>query len=207
MKYMEFFLVLSVISLIYPLSAFSSTQERDSWYIGYGLGGGLAASYEINRTEFTFDGLLEVEGLDKSLKISLNFKVGRTLTHKSLLGFDITAAGQTGSLATVFGTVESQIQINNNLLMSTHFPREEGFFVRGGGGLSAMVNTVEGSGKAAAAQVSGYGLLGAVGYAFWLGKSFNLTLNIDHSRQFYPSGSSEPDSSQFTIIYMGFDWY
>ncbi len=55
-------------------------------------------------------------------------------------------------------------------------------------------------------STGGFGILGGIGYAFWLGKSFNLTLNIDHSRQFY-SGGSDPDNSQFTIFYLGFDWY
>lgn len=55
--------------------------------------------------------------------------------------------------------------------------------------------------------VRGFGILGGVGYAFWLGKTFNLTLNIDHSRQYYNSDAFEPNRSQFTSAYVGFDWY
>lgn len=45
------------------------------------------------------------------------------------------------------------------------------------------------------------------GYAFWLLKSFNLTLNFDYSAQFYAKREENPDGSQFINIYLGFDWY
>jgi hypothetical protein len=62
--------------------------------------------------------------------------------------------------------------------------------------ITVKLDTALGS---ASDTANGFGLLGGLGYAFWLGKSFNLTLNIDHSRQFYSIGSDH-DNSQFTIF-------
>lgn len=91
--------------------------------------------------------------------------------------------------------------------MLTHFPYEEGFFIRAGGGLSSILYQIDASWSNSSDTVGGYGVLGGLGYAFWLGKSFNLTVNLDHSRQFYPSSTTKPENSQFTILYLGFDWY
>ncbi len=180
--------------LLLPALALAGEHERDTWYIGFGVGLGLDASYEYQGEEITFDDWLS--GLDTGPKVAINFKVGKTLNSKNLLGFDITAAGQSG---TGYG-IDAHIQINNYFLMWTHFPQEEGLFFRLGGGPSIFVVEVDNLSE----SESGFGVLGGVGYAFWLGEAFNLTVNLDHSRQSY---SGDVDSSQFTILYLGFDWY
>lgn len=202
MRIRNLLLLITLFCLTLPATAQAQTRhQRGDWYIGFGLGGGLSADYKIDGDTVTFDDWLE--GLDKDSKLSLNFKVGGTIDSKNLLGFDITAVNQTG---TAIG-VDALIQINNYFLMWTHFPREEGAFFRLGGGLSNIVAEVNSSFGDFSDRVNGEGLLLGVGYAFWLGQSFNLTLNLDHSRQWYSSGAGEPDSSQFTIFYIGFDWY
>ena len=190
----RFMLTVIFSVLLLPALASAGEHQRDTWYIGFGLGTG-DGSWTVNGDEVTFDDWMS--GLDAGPKVALNFKVGKTLNSKNLLGFDITALGQSG---TYYGIEEAHIQINNYFLMWTHFPQEEGLFFRLGGGPSiivAEVNNVSGS-------ESGIGVLGGVGYAFWLGDAFNLTVNLDHSRQSY---GEDVDSSQFTILYLGFDWY
>ncbi len=199
MKNRTIILILTMVFFAFQGNGLAETHQRDSWYIGFGLGGAFDASYEYAGQERTFDDWLQ--GLDTSPKISLNFKVGKTLSPKTLLGFDFTSAGQSGSLP----GIDANVQINNFFLMLTHFPKEEGFFIRAGGGLSNLTFDVD-TFVTASETFNGFGFLGGIGYAFWLGKSFNLTLNIDHSRQFY-SGGNDPDNSQFTIFYVGFDWY
>ncbi len=200
MKKRMIILILVIAFFTFPGMGLAENHERDNWYIGFGLGTFFGASYGIDGQEITFDEWLE--GLEKGPKTSLNFKVGATLSPKTLVDFDVTAVSQTGSLS----WMDKSIQINNYFLMLTHFPKEEGFFIRAGGGLSNMmveIDTVFGS---ASETYGGFGIIGGVGYAFWLGKSFNLTLNLDHSRQFY-SDENGPDNSQFTSFYVGFDWY
>ena len=185
-----FFFVLILLQCAFPLKGLAESHKKDSWYIGFGLGGGVDARYTLDGKDITFDDWINgVE--EKSPKIAINFKVGGMLSPKTLIGFDVTAVGQTGKL----GGEDVQIQINNYFLMFTHFPLEEGFFIRGGGGFSNIMNKTPISTEV----VSGYGILGGLGYAFWLGKHFNLTLNLDHSRQYYSAGAQKPDKSQFTI--------
>lgn len=197
---------LSISLLALPTMAKAETHQRDSWYIGFGIGGGTDASYKYKGKEYSFDD--EFKGYsEKSGILALNFKVGATLTPKTLLGFDWTAVREEGKINVFGNTVTSSLQINNYFLMLTHFPWNEGFFLRGGGGLSNIVGEVKSGSLTWSDTASGSGLLGGVGYAFWLGKSFNLTVNLDHSRQFYPSSTTRPESSQFTTLSLGFDWY
>ena len=191
--------VLTVIFtvLLLPALASAGEHERDTWYIGFGLGSG-DGSWTVNDTEVTFEDWLS--GLDAGPKTALNFKVGKTLNEKNLLGFDITSLGQSG---TGYG-IDAHIQINNYFLMWTHFPQEEGPFFRLGGGPSAITADITTPFGDYSDSESGFGFLGGVGYAFWLRDRFNLTVNLDHSRQSY---SGDVDNSQFTIVYLGFDWY
>ena len=195
-------LILTIVLFAFQGNGLAETHQRDSWYIGFGLGGAFDASYEINGQDNTFDDWLDYWGFDKNPKVSFNFKVGKTFSKKTLMGFDLTAAGQSGSQPGGDG----HIQINNFFFMLTHFPQEEGFFIRAGGGLSILTAELDTGVGTISDSATGFGILGGIGYAFWLGKRFNLTINIDHSMQFY-EGGNDPDSSQFTIFYMGFDWY
>ncbi len=195
--------VLTVIFAVLLLPALASAGEhqRDSWYIGFGLGMGLGASYEADGEEITFEDWLSP--LDTGPEVAINFKVGKTLNENHLLGFDITAVGQSG---TGYG-IDAQIQITDYFIMWTYFPQEEGFFTRLGGGASVLSVEITSYSDSYSDSVNGYGLLGGVGYAFWLGEGFNLTVNLDHSRQFYSGSNNDPDGSQFTALYLGFDWY
>jgi hypothetical protein len=91
--------------------------------------------------------------------------------------------------------------------MVTFFPNGEGFFIRGGVGLAAFVTQLSGPGVSENETVSGFGIVFGGGHAFWLLKSFNLTLNADYSLQSYGKSDNGPDSSSFLNIYLGFDWY
>lgn len=202
MKIGNLLLLVMIMGLALPATASANgPHQRDSWYIGFGLGGGLSAQWEANRRTITFDDWLS--GLEKDPKLSLNFKVGATLTPKTLLGFDVTAVAQSGYAS----GVDAHIQINNYFLVMTHFPYGEGLFVRLGGGISNLLVSANTPSGDFSSKVDGIGVLGGIGYAMWLGKSFNLTLNLDHSRQSYYSSGGEPESSEFTILYVGFEWY
>ncbi len=203
MKTRSLLLLLIVVGLALPAAASGQARhQRSNWYIGFGLGGAFSAAWTDHGRSTSFDEWLT--GLDRSPKIALNFKVGGTLSPHTLLGFDATAVGQSG---TAFD-VDAHAQINNYFLMLTHFPYQEGLFFRVGGGFSNLVNMIDTPFGDLDSTLTGVGVLGGIGYAFWLGKSFNLTLNLDYSQQWYSNDSAgEPDRSNFTIAYVGFDWY
>ncbi len=184
-----------------PPQPYVRPQTRDSWYIGFGLGYADGSVKVPGETSMSFADYVG----PSPTNVFLNFKVGATLSPKLLLGFDVTAARSqwedSGSTAS--------LQINNYNGVVTFFPVEKGFFLRGGAGLSIFNYNVDTPLFGASNSVSGVNLLGGLGYAFWLGQKFNLTLNLDVSGQSYGSSSDPllPESSSFYSLYVGFDWY
>ncbi len=182
----------------YPPPAYGPRpQQRGSWYIGFGLGGGDGGLSDAGQSA-TFK-----EFLGKApTTVSLNFKVGATLSPKTLVGFDVTAVRAEATE----GSATAAIQVTNYDAMFTWFPMEKGLFLRGGGGLSAMTVQTDTGYSSGSETYTGVNLLAGVGYALWLGNSFNLTANFDYSAQSY-GGSNAPDSSHIWQLYLGFDWY
>ncbi|WP_242361317.1 hypothetical protein [Anaeromyxobacter sp. SG17] len=178
---------------------YAPAQQRDNWYIGFGVGMG--------------DGSVSGQGDSLSFKelnydrdptrLALNFKVGWTVTPRLLLGLDITAARAQASGS----GLTTSAQITNYDAVATFFPMERGFFVRGGLGLSALSLAYDDGFDDVTDTFGGTNILGGLGYAFWLGKQFNLTVNLDASKQFYGSSDTAPEGSQFWMLYAGFDWY
>jgi hypothetical protein len=191
-------------------------KERDGWYIGFAVGG--LGNARIELEDGIADSFAGYAG-DDTAQLFLNFKVGATLTPRLLLGFDLTSmyAAWDGP-----GT-EGLATVSNYDAVVTFFPARKGLFVRGGLGLATFsydaewmrytedpephVAPTSGSGSA-----TGLSLLAGVGYAFWLGRSFNLTLNLDVSRQGYGARDDDPlgmvpEASTLWALYAGFDWY
>lgn len=179
-------------------------KQRGSWYIGFGLGGG-DGTLKLADGSYSFE---EYVGPDPT-QLFLNIKVGATLTPKLLLGFDITAirsAWEDDSGAS------AAAQVTNYDAVATFFPTGRGFFLRGGVGASAFVVDLDLPGYASGSEsTTGVNVLGGVGYALWLGKAFNLTLNLDMSAQSYGDQDDLygllPESSSFWSLYVGCDWY
>lgn len=205
------FLFILIVTIFFPSTlVMAGEHQRDKWYIGFGLGGILDSKYEGNGNEGTLGDWLKDHGSEEDIALNLNLiKVGFTLSRKLLLGLDCSAnsiqkIGSTSSSSSSSSIANDVIQVNNYFIVLTYFPLDEGFFMKGGGGYSTLPVSV--SSTAITSTATGYGFLGGIGYAFWLGKGFNLTLNLDQSRQFY-SGSDEFKNSQCTVFYLGFDWY
>src|SRR5574341_454607 len=211
--------LLTALAVILPLAATAQYEpvpagsgpgaadagsRRNTWYIGFGLGTG-NGSVSYGGSTYSFQDEHDFAwGMSTSpTNLSFNFKVGATLSPNLLLGFDITAVrsqyDNSGS--------STAIQVNNYDAVVTWFPQGEGFFARGGAGVSAITYSVDtpiGSGSNSA---SGFNVLGGVGYAFWIGQNFNLTLNADYSFQNYGSSDLGIDNSNFWNLWVGFDWY
>jgi hypothetical protein len=179
-----------------PPPAPARAHTRDSWYIGFGFGtGGGSVKGQGDTLSFSDMNL----GRDPT-NLMLNFKVGATLSPTLLLGFDLSAlrSQASDSLAT------TAVQVTNYDAMLTWFPWETGLNLRGGVGLSVLTWDLDVLGSS---SWTGGNLDVGVGYAFWLGKSFNLTLNLDLSAQGYGSSNDAPESSTTWMLWAGFDWY
>ncbi len=177
-----------------PAPTFVKKQQRGPWYIGFGLGSGDGSITGGGETH-SFSWF----GAPSPTTIGLNFKMGVTLNPKLLLGLDIGALSTQGDLN---GT-HTNIQATYYDASLLFFPQEKGFFLRGGAGPCALTIDLDQYGSA---TYHGFDVLAGVGYAFWLGQSFNLTVNLEGVKQWY-SGTNAPDSAQFWHAYLGFDWY
>ena len=71
--------------------------------------------------------------------------------------------------------------------------------LRLGGGVSTIGISAD--------SVYGGGVLAGIGYSFWVNEQYDMTVTLDHSRQLYDNATGEPDKSQFTSVYIGFDMY
>lgn len=200
-----------------PESPPSYSTRRSPWYIGFGLGGGSSNVSAWGNT-YSIEEFTQIPWVDggwvppSATNVSLNFKVGMTLSDKLLVGFDITGVSSLVSE----GNMSTQVTIANYDAMATYFPMGEGLFLRGGAGLSRLTANWEDSFGSGSEVLSGFNALAGVGYAFWLGQSFNLTLNLDYSVQTFGSASypevvadffPKPESSNFMAFWVGFDWY
>lgn len=183
-----------------PAYGYGYGVHRSPWYIGFGLGSG-DGSYTLGGATATFRDW-NFDPPRSSATGFFNFKVGATLSPRLLLGFDLTGLRSQSDDAG-FSTA---IQVVNYDAVVTWFPQGEGFFLRGGGGLST-ISFEDSTLYANPRNFGGVNLLAGVGYAFWLGQSFNLTLNLDLSAQRYSGATGEPDSSRLWALWVGFDWY
>jgi hypothetical protein len=119
------------------------------------------------------------------------------------------SVAENGGTSTSFGVM-------NIDAMLTFFPVEKGFFLRGGAGLSSMTYAIEGGYFGDEdLSASGFNLTGGLGYAFWIGQHFNMTANLDFSRQWFGSNEGtlrdhtgfEISDAQYWSLWLGFDWY
>jgi hypothetical protein len=179
-------------------SAYGS--RRSPWYIGFGIGGG-NGNVSYTGGDYTFDEWHG--GTNSPTNVFINFKIGATLAPGLLLGFDGSAVRSQLDE----GGFVTALQINNYDAMLTWFPQEEGFFVRGGAGITRFVMEFDDGLSSFDDSVSGYNVLVGGGYAFWLGQAFNLTVNADYSIQTYGSNDYDLESSNFFALWVGFDWY
>lgn len=178
----------------YPEPHRRPERHRDSWYIGFGLGGG-DGRVQLSSGTVGFDDMVYS---DDRATLAMNLRVGATVSPKLLLGFDggfIASAGEDGGYS-------SSVQLNHYDVGLMYFPMERGLYLRAATGLSAIVQDVEPLAKASA---RGFNVIGGAGYAFWLARTFNLTVNVDFARHWFRDVGVDGASSW--SAWLGFDWY
>jgi hypothetical protein len=180
-----------------PLSAAAGTREREGWYLGFGLGGG-GGAIRIAGERHAFDDLLGRSGTT----LAMNVRVGKTVTSRLLVGFD------GGALAARASGPDEAFQLNSYDVGAMFFPWERGAFARVAAGRSILVVESDGPVLAGKGSYAGWNAIGGVGYAFWLGKTFNLTLNLDYqAHSFSDAGPIDVTGAGGWSAWVGFDWY
>jgi hypothetical protein len=171
--------------------------RRGAWYIGFGLGGG-GGSATVGGRSHGFSNLLG-RGATSS---AFNIRLGLTVTPRLLAGFDGGALG-----ATVSGPTEN-VQLNVYDLGVMYFPWQEGFYLRGAAGPSNIMVRSDGPVLYGTGTLWGSNVLAGVGYAWWLGRSFNLTFNLDYRRLWHARrGPEGVTTAGGWSAWLGFDWY
>lgn len=176
---------------------------RDSWYIGFGLGGG-SGSITDPDGRWTFDEM----AVDDPMTGFLNLRAGATLSPRLLLGGEL---GFLRSSASASGA-DSTLGISTLSAVATYFPFGRGLSLRGGLGFARYTEEYSGLDVYGDSNYDrdGVNALVGIGYAWWLGRSFNLSLNFDLAAQRYGSASAasyDVESSRYGVLYVGFDWY
>jgi hypothetical protein len=149
-----------------PISAIPGGDggRRSPWYIGFGLGTGDGSLRYASGT-YTFKEEHEYlwGGSVDPTNLSLNFKVGATLSPTLLVGFDITAVRSQFDE----GGFTSGFQVNNYDAVVTWFPQGEGFFVRGGASLRGRRTSTRRSSWATPAGAATTSLPASVTHSGW----------------------------------------
>jgi hypothetical protein len=180
-----------------PFATAPREHQRGGWYIGFGLGSG-GGSARIGNESYSFADLLGRSGTTGAI----NFRVGVTVTPKLLVGFD---GGGVGAIASSPSEV---FQLNYYDVGAMFFPWDHGAFVRAAAGRSVFAIDTDGPVLYGKGSYGGWNALGGIGYAFWLGKAFNLTLNLDYQAHFFSSsGAIDVSRGSAWSAWLGFDWY
>jgi hypothetical protein len=137
---------------------------------------------------------------------SFDFQIGASLTPRLLLGGELTVFVAAISRDTFAGTENASVAMTNLNAVLTFYPFQRGLFLRGGLGLSSISTSLELPRQPTFTKdASGVDIALGVGYAWWIGQRFNLSGNLDWSRQSY--GGRDFDGSAFWRLSLGFGWY
>lgn len=180
-------------------AALAEEKKKSPWYIGFGVG--------LGNLEIEGETLDDMYGdnpyIDVGPEITFNFGVGAIINPKLHLGLDISAIRQ--SAEDDFNQ-SLDFQINNYFAALSYYPIGKGFFIKAGAGISVAVIELDSVVFDDSESYTGTGYLLGIGYDFWLGKTFNLGIHAEYSKQTYDDNDA-PEDTDFTSIYISFYWF
>ena len=190
-------------------AANDAVKQRSDWYLGFAVGHGTVfdANYEQDGQKTKFEDWADSHDYNQAI---YNVKGGVTLSKNWLVGLDFSIVNYANGGFVADDINLKDINIKNYYVIATYFPKGSGWLLRTGGGMSRLVKIEEFKNdhdKDTERHTRGFGYTLGGGYSFWIGEQFNLSVYLDYSKQIYKDSSNEPDYSQFTALYLGFDWY
>ena len=189
-----------LVSICCFSEAMAAEKKKSSWYIGFGVGTGILEMDGDSAKDYRDD----QDYSHAEDELTLNFGVGAILNPKLHLGFDMSTVLQELDLDK--SNRSELYQVSNYFAALSYYPWSKGFFVKVGGGLSALVYDKDTDKDNDLDTYGGAGCLVGLGYDFWLGKSFNLGIHAEYSRQFY-NDKDAPDDTDILNVYLSFYWF
>lgn len=131
--------------------------------------------------------------------LAYHVEAGARLMPQLLLGFDLTGLSTFGSAP---GGASASVTVLDYDVVATLFPFVQGFFLRGGAGLSTFTSVPA---SAIGVTYLGTNLLLGAGWAFPVAPPLHLTLGGDWTHQFF--GAADMSGSNVWMIRAGFGLY
>ena len=181
-----------------PVPVFTMPQLRQEhgygrWYLEFGAGGGVG-SLDANGKNYRLPWWSR--GAEKRSSLgSVSLRAGKQVSSTLRLGIDVMALRaeiRTPCFSTTVGMLNADA-------VASWSPRGTGFYLRGGGGLSA-ISLKDTDLYPTAAVRGGVNVMGGIGYMVPVGRSYSVTLGADASQQWYSGGKSGPRSSQLALV-------
>lgn len=184
-------------------SAWSADHTRSPWYIGFGFGFSPNPEFTWSDGE-TFD---FKDWSESSTNVVGRFKVGGVVNQNHLLGADIGFVSSAGSDE----FADYAVVMSHQMFSYMFYPAGEGFFLRAGIGLGHLTLTAENTAFGDFEGTNnGTAVLFGGGYSWWIGRTFNIAINLDHEVHNYSDTTGDfvdVDKASATQLYVTFDWY
>ena len=185
-----------------------SKHTRDNWYIEFAL-------YPGGEMHVDHDNSKYGKKVKADTRFGAQFGAGATVNQNLLLGGEINSfVLMKETKHSAFSRTESSISNTNLMAVATLFPWEEGFFFRGGLGFAAT--SLEYKDKLLGIElkdtqsINGYALAVGTGYAWWIGKTFNMSAKLDYNYSFYNNKKLFGDKINAVSYWsagLGFHWF
>jgi hypothetical protein len=179
---------------------YQSNRQRRKWYLGFEYG------YGFGDLSIHNNSMLPDNSTNSNSVVGVNYEIGWTVKPNILLG--VRAGG--------FGYKKydddliADYSVGRIGIVTTYFPTIKGFFTRTGVGYSEYGYQAEKDSYSDEPNeilfddtIKGIGANIGIGYAFWLGRRFNLTLNSELKTHFF----TDKKPLFWTQFLIGLMWY
>lgn len=181
-----FRIVASVAVSLMVLATAAQAQQRQGFWIGFGLGGGVNTS----------------QGLDDARRGggAAYLRLGGTVSQQVMLGAEFLGWGRTEDVSSGTATIGR----GNATFMGMLYPSPTGgFFIKGGAGFATVGVTADILGTTVTATENGFGTTVGLGVDAKLGNNLYLTPNLDFLFQAFEGGTT----NTLVLFTLGLTWH